>query len=230
MSSEKYITTQNDIDLLMRQLVISEEHSKILMTKHRGDLKKAIVDACKLQDGNEKVLYEKSDWEMTLNNDTLGIEDETDTKRSLEKVRVIADEKDAILSDIKPSVYDTSDLQDYEYIAFTQETQDFIKKKNTVNRRQITDFFTDYLKDNYSVGEDIKKPTIKFLGGNSKCLYKKWSLHNPAMFYFSTQVISIDDKEASGRNKVASLILQKAGHLSEDMCLVGPCVVANNWF
>ena len=58
MSSEKYITTQNDIDLLMRQLVISEEHSKIIMTKHRGDLKKEIVDACKLQDGNEKVLYE----------------------------------------------------------------------------------------------------------------------------------------------------------------------------
>ena len=104
------------------------------------------------------------------------------------------------------------------------------KKKKTVNRRQITDFFTDYLKDNYSFGEDIKKPTIKFLGGNSKSLYKKWSLHNPAMFYFSTQVISLDDKEASGRNKVASLILQKAGHLSEDMCLVGPCVVANNWF
>ena len=228
--SADYEMNQEDVDCLMRQLVISQEHAGILMKKHRGDLKKSILDACKLQDGNDKVLYENADWDLTLNNDTLGIEDETDTKKSLEKVRIIADEKDAILSDIKPCSYDTSDLQDFEYIAFTQETQDFIKKKKTVNIRQITDFFTDYLKDNYPVSEDIKKPIIKFLGGNSKKLYKKWSLQNPAMFYFPTQIISLDDEGASGRNKVASLILQKAGHLDEDKCLVGPCVVANNWF
>jgi len=70
---EEYSATEKDVQNLQKQIEINNQDGKTLMDKWKGDLYQATLDAFKLSDGDTSVLYERIDWDLLLNNDTLGI-------------------------------------------------------------------------------------------------------------------------------------------------------------
>jgi len=229
---DEYKAAPGDILNLQKQIEISSEHAEILMNKWKGDLFKATLDAFKLSDGITSVLYEKVNMDLYLNDNTLGIEDETNTHRKLEKARIISDEKDSILNDSKEDPYETSRLIKFEYIPFNYDTELFLRKSiNTDKYNMETNTIEKYLLDTQI--EELGNSNVipRFLGGKSKKLYKKWSLTDPAIFFLKnhkiTQGVSEFDKY---ENRIGTSLLRKAGHLLDNEILVGSCVVVDNWF
>ena len=126
---EEYSATEKEVQNLQKQIEINYQNAKTLMDKWKGDLYQATLDAFKLSDGDTSVLYERIDWNLLLNNDTLGIENETNTSNALEKARIIADEKDAIYKDNREDTIDITNAELFQYIPFTYNTEIYIKKK-----------------------------------------------------------------------------------------------------
>jgi hypothetical protein len=229
---DEYKAAPGDILNLQKQIEISPEHAEILMNKWKGDLFKATLDAFKLSDGITSVLYEKVNMDLYLNDNTLGIEDETNTHRKLEKARIISDEKDSILNDSKDDPYETSRLIKFEYIPFNYDTELFLRKSiNTDKYNMETNTIEKYLLDTRIEELGASNVIPRFLGGKSKKLYKKWSLTDPAIFFLKnhkiTRGISDFDKY---ENRIGTSLLRKAGHLLDNEILVGSCVVVDNWF
>lgn len=237
---EEYSATEKEVQNLQKQIEINYQNAKTLMDKWKGDLYQATLDAFKLSDGDTSVLYERIDWNLLLNNDTLGIENETNTSNALEKARIIADEKDAIYKDNREDTIDITNAELFEYIPFTYNTEIYIKKKINSTRHTIeNDLFLNYL-DNNRIEElsgKNNKMIIKYLGGKSKNLYKHWELESPAIIYLSYQIVKLDnnknnnpDEEIPFYNKLGTRLLEKAGYINNSKALVGPCIVVNKWF
>ena len=237
---EEYSATEKDVQNLQKQIEINNQDGKTLMDKWKGDLYQATLDAFKLSDGDTSVLYERIDWDLLLNNDTLGIENETNTSNALEKARVIADEKDAIYKDNREDTIDITNAELFEYIAFTYNTDIYIRKKVNSTRHTIeNDIFLNYL-DNNRIEESTgkhNKMIIKYLGGKSKKLYKRWALESPAIIYLSYQIVKLDKnnnpddgEEIPFYNKLGTRLLEKAKYINDKQVLVGPCIVVNKWF
>jgi len=169
---------------------------------------------------------------MYLNDNTLGIEDETNTHRKLEKARIISDEKDSILNDSKEDPYETSRLIKFEYIPFNYDTELFLRKSiNTDKYNMETNTIEKYLLDTRieELGDSNVVP--RFLGGKSKKLYKKWSLTDPAIFFLKNHKIALGISDFDKyENRIGTSLLRKAGHLLDNEILVGSCVVVDNWF
>jgi hypothetical protein len=229
---DEYKAAPGDILNLQKQIEISSEHAEILMNKWKGDLFKATLDAFKLSDGITSVLYEKVNMDLYLNDNTLGIEDETNTHRKLEKARIISDEKDSILNDSKDDPYETSRLIKFEYIPFNYDTELFLRKSiNTDKYNMETNTIEKYLLDTRieELGDSNVVP--RFLGGKSKKLYKKWSLTDPAIFFLKNHKIALGISDFDKyENRIGTSLLRKAGHLLDNEILVGSCVVVDNWF
>jgi len=229
---DEYKAAPGDILNLQKQIEISPEHAEILMNKWKGDLFKATLDAFKLSDGITSVLYEKVNMDLYLNDNTLGIEDETNTHRKLEKARIISDEKDSILNDSKEDPYETSRLIKFEYIPFNYDTELFLRKSiNTDKYNMETNTIEKYLLDTRieELGDSNVVP--RFLGGKSKKLYKKWSLTDPAIFFLKNHKIALGISDFDKyENRIGTSLLRKAGHLLDNEILVGSCVVVDNWF
>lgn len=224
--------TINDIDKLCKQVDISKENAFILLDKHSNDQFEALLDAYKLLEGDKSVLDEKLFQPLVLNNNTLGVENETDTVKKLEKFRYILDEKDKIFQDKMEQKIDTTNVEKYYYIEMNYNTNNFTKRCKNCRRYEIQDdLVRKYLSDNYifNDNEDLEtlKIMIRYLGDKKLC--KKWNLNKSGMFYFKNQIKS-NLTEHEFFNKYGTKFLQNSGQIKDNQILIGPCMIINNWF
>jgi len=247
MTSE-YAVSDDDIILLQKQINIDEINAKTILEKNKGDLFESTMDAIKLLDSDYKV--DLNENKLVLGSDTADIENETNPKKKLEKFRHILDEKDAIFQEKVASKIDISDTSIFNYITFTYNTTCFVKDKiNSTRDNMLRNTTRTYLTDEISKLEDViqfelelsnpdsLKLVNKYLGKDSKRMYKKWGLNKPGMFYLINQIVDYNNlnedelkRTTKYKNNIATKFLIKSEYIKENQMLVGPCVVIDEWF
>lgn len=247
----KYIVNDNDIKLLLKQVNVDYGIAKKLLEDNEGDLLNSTLDALKLQDASLEKIINNNILESNSNNNNISIsKEELESKEKIIEFRNILDEKDAIFQESVSNKIDITDTKLFNYIPFTYNTT--IYKKDTVNSTRnimLREITRDYLTEEINkLDEDILlelelndtsnlKLVNKYLGKDSKKMYKRWGLNKPGIFYLINQILEISkysdkdiEKYKTYENKIATRLLIKSGHLKTSEFLIGPCMIIDEWF
>jgi len=125
-----YQITQEDIEILCSQTLITTENAKKILKKNKGDIIRSILDIeQKNIDLEEKEIKKNDNIEKDVN---------TKIKENLEEYRTIVDEKDTIYQKIQEDKEKKKD-KGIEDITFCNEKKYFIKrqKEGEINIIQV---------------------------------------------------------------------------------------------
>ena len=130
-----YQITQEDIEILCSQTLITTENAKKILKKNKGDIIQSILDIEKKNIDLDNLEIEEK--EITKN-DNIEKDVNTKIKENLEEYRTIVDEKDTIYQKIQEDKEKKKD-KGIEDITFCNEKKYFIKrqKEGEINIIQV---------------------------------------------------------------------------------------------
>ncbi len=227
---KEYIISSADIDIIANQYDISIDNIKTLLMKHRGDLYKTAADAYTVYMGNQNVLYESPIYMLEKNNDTLGVEDETDPKIKLEKFDYIIREKNRIYQEYIKRQYDPSD-EVYHFIKLPMNPTAIVKeKKNAKKTEFVNKFIVNYIEDEMPLRLYETNEILKFKITDADFV-SKWSLEDAYIFFIKPQIRDTNDINGEQyikyKNKLATRILKST--LKSGEIVIGGAIIVYNW-
>tara|TARA_B110001469_G_C9648929_1_gene330118 strand:+ start:446 stop:838 length:393 start_codon:yes stop_codon:yes gene_type:complete len=117
-----YQITQEDIEILCSQTLITNENAKTLLKKNKGDIIQSILDI------EQKNIDLEIEEKKITKNDNIEKDVNTKIKENLEEYRTIVDEKDTIYQKIQDEK-EKKERKCIEDINFCNEKKYFIKRK-----------------------------------------------------------------------------------------------------
>ena len=135
----EYQINNDDIIALKKQINISNEKAKELLTKYNGDIVEIILNFYEKQDEkdysdkiNQNENLDKQIEELNIcDNNNEGI-NKNKPQDNLKVLRQILDEKDTILQNNKKEEVDLSSVKLYEYVQFNFNSKIYPKKNNLI--------------------------------------------------------------------------------------------------
>tara|TARA_B110000285_G_C15043201_1_gene572908 strand:+ start:167 stop:574 length:408 start_codon:yes stop_codon:yes gene_type:complete len=132
-----YQITQENIEILCSQTLITSEQAKILLKKNKGDIIQSILDIEQKNIDLDNLEIE----EKKFKNDNIEKDVNTTIKENLEEYRNIVDEKDTIYQKIQEDKEKKNEKESkgIEDITFCNEKKYFIKrqKEGEINLIQV---------------------------------------------------------------------------------------------
>ena len=127
-----YQITQEDIEILCSQTLITNENAKTLLKKNKGDIIQSILDI------EQKNIDLEIEEKKITKNDNIEKDVNTKIKENLEEYRTIIDEKDTIYQKIQDEK-EKKESKGIEDITFCNEKKYFIKrqKEGEINVIQV---------------------------------------------------------------------------------------------
>lgn len=234
----EYQINNDDIIALKKQINISDEKAKELLTSYNGDIVEIILNFYEKQD--EKDYSDKINQNEDLDKqiDELNICDDRNTgintnkpQDNLKVLRQILDEKDTIIQNNKKEEVDLSAVKLYEYIQFNFNSKTYRKQQIHTNRDLLlNNVVKNYLIEQYEKTDRIKDKELKLvcrpLKEKAIKMLKKWNLQQPFIFYFEHQVRF--DKHPR-TNELATKFLKYSNHFKDYENLIGPVVLIDYW-
>lgn len=207
-----YQPTAEDIFLFKKQINIDDTLANQLLIKHAGNMVDAILDASNFDQSSIK----------EMNSKTYDVYDTSQSvNQTLNSFRNILDAKDSVFVKNVSKEIDTTGSRIYEYVAFDATTTVFKRKQFRGTQREFMDDIVLELLEHPE--DETTKVTLKYLGGDAnRILSTKWGFYKAAIIYLETT-------NPEEPNKLATTLLQKAGHISHQDTFNKPCIVVNNW-
>ena len=210
-----YTPTEEDIQMVLKQVIVDPSIARDLLIKHNGDVLAAVLDAFNI----DKAKVE------SVNTKKYNIDDETQSvNQKLCAFRNILDEKDSVFQKNIAKEIDTSGAREFEYVLFDHSTTVYTRQRAT-NTKQV---FIDEIVRGLLEGESITdtKVTQKYLGDDSKrLLASKWGFYQAGILY-----ITSDTTNQLPVNQLATTLLHKSNNIDESVEFRGKCIIVNHWF
>jgi hypothetical protein len=233
-----YNPTEEEILTLQKQIEINDKYANLLLKKNYGDLYLSVEDAFKLSEGDTSVLKPTNN-KITLNNETLGIENDNDIGIILEKCRYILDEKDNIY--INSKNYKHNINKDIFYsIKFNYNTKVFIKERFETDRNTIVEKIArNYLENEFpdinlkNSIKNISHNIIKQEIYNNSSLAEKWQLNNAILCLLNLQIVNdtnnTNNINEEYKNNIITKYLKKNKIIKQNQYIIGPCFIIDQW-
>lgn len=210
-----YTPTEEDIQMLLKQVIVDSSIARDLLIKYNGDILAAVLDAFNI---------DKSKVE-SVNTKKYNIDDEKQSvDQKLCAFRNILDEKDSVFQkNIAKEIY-TSGAREFEYVVFDHSTTVYTRQ-HVINTNQV---FIDEIVRGLLEGDSTTDTKIiqKYLGDDAKrLLASKWGFYQVGILY-----ITADTNNQLPVNQLATTLLRKSNNIDESTEFRGKCVIVNHWF
>lgn len=159
-----YEPTDEDIQLMLKQVVVEEEEAKKYLIKCKGNVFNAICCAM-----GEEHLMEVEEEEEDID----VAENHVDPKKRISQFRNILNKKDEIFVDVTKKEEDiTDEIHDIGFIAFTPDTNKFSKENNRLTLKSFIELVAKPFIETGKV-ENYKSHTFEEIKENPNILGKK---------------------------------------------------------
>jgi hypothetical protein len=213
-----YTPTDEDIQMVLKQVLIDTTTARELLLKHNGDVLATILAAYNIDKKQAESVNYKS-FDVESESQSIG--------EKLSAFRNILDEKDSVFQKNIAKEIDTTGAREFEYVMFNGETTKFTRNKITNTRLSfLEDIVRSYLEDDEPTNNKIIN---KYLGNDAKrLLASKWGFCQAGMLYINNDYYDQNDKQPV--NQLATTLLRKSNNIGETEEFRGTCVIVNNWF
>lgn len=210
-----YTPTEEDIQMVLKQVIVDYSIARDLLIKHNGDLLAAILDSYNIDKSKVESVNVKQ-----YNIDDISL----NVNQKLNAFRNILDEKDSIFQKNIAKEIDTTGAREFEYVMFDNDTITFTRNRiNTTQSNFIDNIVRSYLECDEPTDAKI---TQKYLGDDARrLLATKWGFYQTGILY-----ISNDDTKQFQVNQLATTLLHKSKNIGETDEFRGKCIIVNNWF
>jgi len=234
----EYQINDDDVNALKKQINVSDDEAKQLLTTYNGDIVEIILKHYEQQDANDytdkvnvKQDLDKQITEFNICDDNNKGINNNKHEDNLNILRQILDEKDTIIQSNKKEEIDISDVKLYEYIQFNYNSKIYKKQQIHTNRDLLlNNVVKNYLIEQYEKSDRIKQKELKLvcrpLKGKALRMLKKWNLQQPFIFYFEHQIRFDTHKRT---NELATKFLKNSNHFKNFEDLIGPVVLVDYW-
>ncbi len=212
-----YSPSEEDIQMVLKQVMIDTTTAYELLLKHNGDVLASILAAYNIDKESIESINKKS-FDVESEFQSIG--------EKLSAFRNILDEKDAVFQKNIAKEIDTSGVTTFDYVFFDHNTTVFTRQ-NSTNTRQvfIDEIVRSLLEDEPSNNKIIQK----YLGNSSKrLLASKWGFYQAAILYINKD--SDANQHSLPVNQLATTLLRKSNNIGETEEFRGSCIIVNNWF
>lgn len=242
-----FTPSDDAIQMLKRQIELTDESARNLLIKHKGNILKALESAMNGDDGTSIDAQENTEAEEIDIN-----ENGVDPKKRIKQFRNILDEKDKIfMQHVKKDFNEETDaVRTFDYVAWKSDTTTF--RKDTT-KCTVEYFINDVLKS-FIVGASVvpvsdtpnpkqdflknyvNRIEIKNLQNESNAMLAKWKFFECAIAYKKQNIHkvtssdnNIDNFITNDMNALGTKLLRKSNIISDNEYYSGNIVVIHNW-